>query len=656
MSVSMIRLPFLLIALALIAIVLLCVGQRHPTLATTTRQAAIQPNPIQVENGLPGSDGWRLTEVATNHQIEGYASAVSIPHGSTLDVAVSTSAPSYGVKVFRMGWYGGAGGRLVDTLDNLPGTLQPVPPPDPQTGLIECHWTVSFTLPVPDSWVSGIYLLVLTASTGYQAYVPLVVTDPASRDTYAFIHGVATDQAYNAWGGKSLYGDSSYSDPQDRYARRARMVSFDRPFEQANGAGNFFYWEYPMIRWLERNGYDVTYLSDIDLDEQPALTLAHRGILIVGHDEYWSRSMRDGLASAVQNGVNLGLFAADTGAWQVRFQPDNSGGMDRTEVCYKSAAEDPLSTIEPKLTTVNWQSPPVSEPESTLVGATFAGILSSKNQPLVVNDAGLWIFQGTGLKDGDSIAAMVGYEYDAVKAYRPHPPDLQIPFSSPVLNTAGRSDVAQSSLYTAASGATVFNAGTLSWALRLDQYTAAGDGWDEDLQLEQITTNIMGRLGPPDPRPTPTATPTITATPLPSDTPTPSSTPTDTPRPTATLSPTSRPTTTVVIDKVLILRRVRGENVSTHQIVHLGQWTDFYVLYHSEHIARLQLHASLTVTRKGKVVAEPPLGPTRLGTHTAFRTQIIFRNAADLGRLYAHLRLSVGALVVKRDRRFYLVR
>jgi hypothetical protein len=255
-----------------------------------------ESNPIRAENQLPGTTGWVITKPADSHQIEGYATSTSVAAGSYLSFAVSTTSPSFTADGYRMGWYGGAGGRLIESLPSMVGVSYAIPQPDSTTGLVAPSWPLSFSLGIPASMVSGVYMVKLTASSGYQSYIPFTVTDTRASPLI-FIHAVATDEAYNDWGGKSLYGDDAYPyGSSDWSAHRAYKVTYERPFSYGEdaGAGLFFHWEYPMVRWLERNGYDVSYTTDVAVDEDSSQLLRHHGIIMAGHDEYWTGNVFSG--------------------------------------------------------------------------------------------------------------------------------------------------------------------------------------------------------------------------------------------------------------------------------------------------------------------------------------------------------------------------
>ncbi|HEX8352582.1 MAG TPA: N,N-dimethylformamidase beta subunit family domain-containing protein, partial [Pyrinomonadaceae bacterium] len=365
---------------------------------------ALAANPVQAENAKPGTAAWQLSSPATAREIEGYASATSVGRGGQITLFVNTAESAYTVEVYRMGWYGGAGARLVHGPVSRAGTAQPTPTPDPATGLVECRWTNGYVLSVPNNtadptdWASGVYLAKLTAGTsGRQSYIMFVVRDDARPSDYLFQSSVTTFQAYNNWGGKSLYETGSTSRVP------ARKVSFNRPYAISPhapaaygvGAGEFLTnvqsgydaqsglsnagWEYNMVRWLEREGYDVTYCTNLDTHANPNLLRTHKAFLSVGHDEYWSWQMRANVEAARDAGVGLGFFSANVCYWQVRFEPSAANGAaDRTMAGYKTRAhaEDPFATdgdpSNDHLITTYWRENNTKPPEAALIGVMYA--------------------------------------------------------------------------------------------------------------------------------------------------------------------------------------------------------------------------------------------------------------------------------------------
>ncbi len=460
--------------------------------------------------------------------IQGYASQTSINHGESISFFVSTTQSSYRLDIYRMGWYSGAGARLILTVQNLPGTNYGVPVPDSSTGLIAAHWPVAYTLRTDTDWVTGVYQAKFTANNGSVGYTTFVVRDDSTPADILYQVPVATWQAYNNWGGKSLYDFNSDNG-------RAYKVSFDRPYQQFAGAGAFYDNDYGMIRWLEAQGYDISYVTSTDLEANPNLLDRYTMFLSDYHDEYYSKNMRDHLTHGLNEGVHLAFFGSNNIYWQIRYESSDSGVPNRVMTCYKSASLDPMnSSGTSPLTTVRWRDNPVNQPENAILGVMYGDYIGYGNYfPWVVTNASNWVYQGTGLSNGDSIPNVVTNEDDWVWN-NGHSPAGLVKLSSSSTNT---SNLSNASVYTAASGAIVFDASTSYWSQLLDSnsYSAV----PPDSRIQQMTTNILTRMLGSTPSPnTPTPQDTIAPTfQMATDTPVPTAVPpTDTPRPTVTVS------------------------------------------------------------------------------------------------------------------------
>ena len=265
---------------------------------------ATTPNAITVENQKPGTADWEITNpvTAAAPEIEGYASATSVNVGGTLPLKVSLAqAGQYSIDVYRLGYYAGLGGRLMSSIGPLNGNTQsPCLVTEPATRLIECSWTTSHFLQIGSDWTSGMYVANLTESaTGRQSQIWFVVRDDNSTADILFQNSFTTFLAYNHYGTEerhSLYGFNSTG------GQRAFKVSFDRPLGQVTTDpgryDNMLNYEYPMARWLESQGYDVSYVTNMDIHADPNRLLQHKIFLSVGHDEYWSQAMRDNVEQA----------------------------------------------------------------------------------------------------------------------------------------------------------------------------------------------------------------------------------------------------------------------------------------------------------------------------------------------------------------------
>src|SRR5262245_22867112 len=464
--------------------------------------APADDNPIVTENQQPGSAAWRLVPglIAddANGQIKGYASATSVSQNESIHLFVTVNpAQTYTIDIFRMGWYAGLGGRFRFHAGPLDGVPQPACVPDPTTGLIACNWSASYTLTIPSDWLSGIYVALLTNADGYQNYVTFVVRDGRPAP-FLYQQGVMTDQAYNNYPddghtGKSLYAFNSYGANTVAGDPRAVKVSFDRPYA-THGGGNFPNWEFALVRWLERSGYDVTYSTDSDAHANGAALLNRRGILVGGHGEYWSKQMFDAFEAARDAGVNLAFFGADIATVQVRVEASAAGVADRVLVGYKDGNIDP---VQGPTTTVAWRSAPVNRPEQPLRGIQSALTSIPSNVDYVVTNSSHWLYAGTGFRDGDVVPGIVGYEMDRFWPDFPPPnaTSQTLLSHSPFVDYQGVSSYANSSIYQAPSGALVFSAGTMSWSWGLDNLFANV----ADARIQRTTANLLNAFltGPP---------------------------------------------------------------------------------------------------------------------------------------------------------------
>jgi len=472
----------------------------------TCEDAALAPNPIVVENSCPGTSTWQFDlPLGDQQMIQGFTAPASVNAGETVKLYVSTTAPAYQFRVFRMGWYQGLGGRLMHVSPWLTGIVQPPPLIDPSTRTVSAgDWHDPTTMAVPTTWVSGVYVVKLVSSTGYMRYTFFVVRNDASHAAMLFQSSVLTDQAYNTWGGRSLYQDASGS-----YTQRSYAVSFDRPYVDGAGLSNFPKYEYNLLRWVEEQGYNVTYSTDIDTDQHPSLLFNHRLFIAAGHDEYWTAAMRQNVISARDAGVSLAFFGADDIYWHVRLQP-SSLGPDRVVVCYKDASLDPVASTNPSAATVRWRDPPLNAPEDTVLGEMFSQMTTRAAALVLTNDAAPF-FHGTALHAGSAFPGLVAQqdltsEIDSERADSGVPATLKTLASSPVQVNSGDAEdnsgplvttTAMATIYTAPSGAHVFDAGTYWWGWGLDNFRfgqSAHPGSLRSADFERFTVNLLSYL------------------------------------------------------------------------------------------------------------------------------------------------------------------
>jgi hypothetical protein len=353
--------------------------------------------------GADSTESLRWTRMMS--LIQAYASATSVLPGEQIDFLVSydheTSSSDITIDFYRIG-----APELHVGQQNGRADAYSIPDDYNYSG---CQWPPGYSLQVPDDWKSGVYRARLTGSSGDTTDVLFVVKAAAPGTTSKVLLALAvnTYQAYNEWGGGSLY-----SNP------RSVTVTFDRPGDQV---GFLDIAEHSFIGWAEGNNIPLEYCTSVDLHANPDLLSYYQLLVSVGHDEYWSKEMRDGVDAFIASGGNVAFFSGNVCWWQVRFENNN-----RRMVCYKSDENpdtpDPL--LQTSLATINWFNPPVNRPENLMTGVSFrngAGWWDAwpAGQPYpnyVVRDGQHWVFDGTGLQNGDIFGSKAQILWDETDA------------------------------------------------------------------------------------------------------------------------------------------------------------------------------------------------------------------------------------------------
>jgi hypothetical protein len=306
---------------------------------------------VAAANHAPGTTGWRLPGPASDvgglayGSVAGYVSAQAVMPGQTERIYVSAPGSiSLRIRIFRIGWYHGAGGREVFISHRLRVVPQPACTHVRETGLTQCDWHPSLTLRVPTSLPSGVYIAQITAERG--ASDCLFVVQSARPQPLLAQLPTSTYEAYNAWGGDSLYPGGS-----DMVGitgtTQGVTVSYDRPYDSVTGAGQFFARDVAMVWFLERYGYPVSYTTSESVATHPEQLDGHRALIDFGHSEYWSQTQESAWARALSAGTSLLFFGSDTLAWRVRYEAataasSEAGSAGQVIVGYKEhAAEDP---------------------------------------------------------------------------------------------------------------------------------------------------------------------------------------------------------------------------------------------------------------------------------------------------------------------------
>jgi hypothetical protein len=432
---------------------------------SASRKPALRRSPAS-ENSLPGDPNWAITHPGRPEAMMGYANVASVLAGQPITLYASTTARSFTVSAFRMGWYRGDLARLVWKSGTVPGHRQAAATVTPDTRTVEANWGPSLTIPT-DGWPAGAYLLRMDSEAGAQRYVPVTIRSASVAGKTVIKNCVATWQAYNTWGGHNLYnGPGGASD----YNNRSLAVSMDRPYD-ASGAYMFLWHERKFITLAERTGLPLAYVTTIDLDADPRLLTGASALFSLGHDEYWSPPERANVTAARDAGVNIGFLGANCCFRRTRLAATRLGER-RLIICYKTSyLQDPMYGKDNALVTSDWREPPNQDPESSLIGTLYES--NPVDAAYVVATPDAWMFRGTGVSKGTRMPGLVGIEYDRVNPGSPIKRPIQILSHSP-LTCRGVNSYSDSAYYTHGSGAGVFASGTMRWVASMGGLRAFG--------------------------------------------------------------------------------------------------------------------------------------------------------------------------------------
>ncbi len=466
---------------------------------------------IERENAKAGATDWQLTRVRVDREgfrspwIEGYSTKQSVAAGESLGICVSTTPPRpYRIEIFRMGYYGGKGARLLTTLGPLEGKSQPLPKPDDRR-LIECHWETSTTLTIPADWPSGVYLGRLTTivdenKTPYwQSYVVFIVRDQRPADIL-FQCSDNTWQAYNRW--PNNY--SVYTHPRDNQGPWSDG-GFDRPYGREAqhegivndpltiGSGEFLPFEFPLAYWLEREGYDVAYCSNSDMIT-PERGLKCKAFLSVGHDEYWDIRQFQSVEKMRDHGVSLLFLSGNAVCWVAPFRPSSDGRPNRV-----MSRGGPYGGDHAHAETRRKEHGPFPErgpDEGYLMGVRNVEPVNGGGD-WIIERPDHWMFAGTGIKKGDRIPGLIGWEYHGDPA---DIPGLEVVAAGKAWVGGDTPQNWTATIYPGPKGNFVFSASTIFWSQGLSSppgHVLPWSHWSRphgpDERVQRITKNLLDR-------------------------------------------------------------------------------------------------------------------------------------------------------------------
>ena len=464
--------------------------------------SAAREDAIAKENEKPGTRDWMLSKTRIDPEtryrspgIEGYCSQCRVRAGETIQFFVSTNpASSYTLDIYRMGYYGGAGGRLMKRFGPLKSETM-LAPEIGSKRLRNCGWPASAELTIPDDWLSGVYVGKLTAGRdGLESYVIFIVRDDRQADLL-FQCSDHTWQAYNRWPSQF----SLYDDGDNRWYWGASVqVSFNRPYGKycqlidqplSIGSGEFFLWEFPFVYWMESQGYDVSYVSNQDTHHDPAGLRRGKGFLSVGHDEYWSIDMYRNVQSAIAQGVNVGFFSGNAVCGRIQYDAAVRG-FERIGVFGPPGGTQEFAFMS----TLPHKRPYANE----LIGAHSTGPVVG-GADWICSAPDHWIYKSTGMKKGDAVPGLIGWEWHG----DPAPIDgLEIVATGPTHSRPNEPNGGQytGTVYPGPKKNFVFNAATCWWADGLSEppgYVRPSNyvpPRGPDARIQQITRNILNRM------------------------------------------------------------------------------------------------------------------------------------------------------------------
>ena len=469
----------------------------------------VENNLIVNENKKKGSTDWQLTRVRPDKSlhrtpyIEGYCSRQSLKAGEKLNIMVSTSpVKSYKIDIYRTGYYSGTGGRLMETIGPLTGKQQVVPTPG-QKNIHECKWEISTTITIPEEWISGVYLgklRTLPASEDepyWESYIIFIVKDERPVDIL-FQCSDNTWQSYNRWPGNY----SVYTNPKGNQGPWS-AVSFNRPYGRQSqfmdivndplsfGSGEFISFEMPFSYFLEQHGYDVAYCSNSDL-LTPERGLKAKAYLSIGHDEYWDIRQYKSVEIFRDNGVSLMFFSGNSICWVTPFSADSEGKPNRT--IFRGGPYGANRLYAEDREKDNGPFPERGPDEGLLMGVRNIEPVNGGGDWTIIKPEH-WMFEGTGIKKGDKIPGLIGWEFHGDAAVIE---GLEVVAQGIAWQSGDNIAKWQAVIYPCPKGNFVFNASTIFWAQDLSMPPGHTIPWSHysrphgpDPRVQNITHNLL---------------------------------------------------------------------------------------------------------------------------------------------------------------------
>jgi hypothetical protein len=451
----------------------------------------LPPGWVQRENTRAGDPGWNPVDLSFTPAVPLYLDRTSTMCGESVGVHVSAAGGApLTIRAYRMGWYGGAGARLVWESQVLTPPVISPDSPSTSTTLVSPGWPTLVRLPVDPAWPPGVYLITTVTAGTVSGSAPLVVRSGGPAAPYVMVHSTLTWAAYSSYGGTSLYRG-----PGGRSAR-ALQSDLARP-TTGNGLAQFVYNELPLVQFAERLGLTVDHVTDIDLDAWPSLLVGHATVILPGHNEYWTLRMYDALVAARNDGINIADLGANEIYWQTRITHDASGAATAMFVA-RTLKQDPQGAAHPDTTTVQWSADPLNRDPTAVIGQGYSAVQVRGSVAVLTMPS--WLSGGTGLTVGSLLDGLVANEADGARAKAPGtPPNLQVIAGGVLTRRGFRTEPVTTTYYSAPSGAGVFAAGITYWTCNLNDACPPGLGAASATRFEvrALTANLLADFGQP---------------------------------------------------------------------------------------------------------------------------------------------------------------
>lgn len=400
------------------------------------------------EAGLPATN-WDRSKPGPK-AVEGWFDAPSATCGDQIGLHITGNGRVVQIKIYRLGYYGGAGARLITATKVGPikqyGTPQISKAPE---STVSTNWPIAWYLKINSATIPGQYLLRLDDGGGDSSFVPLTIEAPTIKSSITFVSSILTWQAYNQWGGYSLY-----KGPDQQRGTRSTIVSFNRPYD-GDGSGQFRYMEYPLVKIAERLGLDMNYITDLELDQNIASLKSTKSILYGGHGEYWTANMRKNLQSSIDSGINFVSLGGNAAYAHPRLQANN-----RQLVMWRSSLADP-NRNDPVLATTGWRQVPILQPEAKILGAQYVGLGVSADY--TIPHPSRWPF--ARMKHPPILKSIVGREVDS--PLYSIGPAVEV-LADAAIDFHGKAVTIMATYYTNSKNAGVIDISTNGWTCAID--------------------------------------------------------------------------------------------------------------------------------------------------------------------------------------------